>query len=83
MVGARSRPGAAGGGAMKESLGEAFPREIARVKEVLGYYREIGPAGAWAVGEIARDLQVAEIAWTEQDTVAMIRMYPTPISIVP
>lgn len=28
-----------------DTLGDALPKEMARVREVLGHYREIGPAG--------------------------------------
>ena len=28
-----------------ETLGDALPKEMARVRDVLGHYKEIGPAG--------------------------------------
>ena len=66
---------------MAESLGDRFPKEMARVLEVLGYYKESGPAAAWATTEIKRDLDAAQAAWDGQDTVAMIRIYPRLCSI--
>ncbi len=74
---AQSRPGAARGGVMAQSLGVEFPQELARVKEILGYYQESGPAAAWAAGEIKRAIAAAEVAWAEQDVVAMVKIYPT------
>jgi len=55
-----------------ETLGDALPKEIARVREVLGYYREIGPAGAIGAMFIENDLQAADRAMMSGDVVAMI-----------
>jgi hypothetical protein len=57
------------------SLGEALPAEIARVREVLGHYREIGPAGAFGAAMIEADLRVADRAMISGDVVAMIAIY--------
>lgn len=58
-----------------KSLGEAFPQEQARMRELLGYGKEIGPAGAFYCAVIEDLLQRADKAAIEQDTVAMIRIY--------
>lgn len=58
-----------------KSLGEAFPEEQARVRTVLGYYKEIGPAGAFGALMIEDVLRRADRAAIEQDTVAMLRIY--------
>jgi len=60
---------------MSESLGEAFPREQARVREILGYYKEIGPAGAFGVALIEDILRRADRAAISGDVVEMIRVY--------
>jgi hypothetical protein len=58
------------------SLGEALPREIARVRDnVLPPYLEIGPAGGFAVAMMRRDLDLASKAMIEGDLPAMIAVY--------
>ena len=57
------------------SLGEEFPREQARVREVLGYYKEIGPAGSFGAMMIEDVLRRADKAAIEGDVIAMIRIY--------
>lgn len=57
------------------SLGEAFPLEQARVRQILGYYKEIGPAGAFGAAMIEDVLRRADRAAIEQDLPAMIRIY--------
>jgi hypothetical protein len=59
-----------------ETLGDAFPKEIARNRELLKQYQEIGPSGIFGYTMILRDVEAAEKAWAEQDTVAMVRLYP-------
>ncbi len=56
------------------SLGEAYPKELARVREVLKVYEEI-PAGRFAVIMISDLLRRAEAAIARGDTVAMIELY--------
>lgn len=58
-----------------KSLGEAFPEEQARVRTVLGHYKEIGPAGAFGAAMIEDVLRRADKAAIEQDLPAMIRIY--------
>lgn len=57
------------------TLAEAYPREQARVREVLGYYKEIGPAGTFGAAMIENVLQRADQAAAEQDLAAMLRSY--------
>ncbi len=57
------------------SLGEALPVEMARVREVLGHYKEIGPAGMFGAAMIEQSLRMADQAVMSGDVVAMIRAY--------
>jgi len=58
-----------------ETLADALPREQARVREVLGYYQEIGPAGMFGAGMIKQSLQAADEAIISGDIVKMIAAY--------
>lgn len=61
---------------MADSLGEALPREMKRVRdEVMPVYAEIGPAGGIALALMRRDLDLAAKALSESDVAAMIRAY--------
>ena len=60
-----------------ESLGEALPKEMARVREVLGQYKALGPNGAFGAAFIELDLRAADQAVMSGDIVAMIRAYET------
>lgn len=55
------------------TLADALPAEMARVREVLGHYREIGPAGMFGAAMIEQDLRAADRAVMSGDVVAMIR----------
>lgn len=57
------------------TLGDDFPREQARVREVLGYFKAIGPAGAFGAAMIEDVLRRADQAAISGDVVAMIRVY--------
>ena len=58
------------------TLGEALPKEIARVRdEVLPAYLEIGAAGQLAVAMIRQQLDAASKAMVEGDLVEMIYCY--------
>lgn len=59
------------------SLAEALPLEMARVREVLGHYREIGPAGMFGAAFIEQDLQAADKAVMSGDIVQMLQAYET------
>ncbi len=56
-----------------ETLADALPKEMARVREVLGHYREIGPAGAFGAMFIEQDLRAADRAVMSGDVIAMIQ----------
>jgi hypothetical protein len=58
-----------------ETLGEAYPVEQARVRRVLGLYKELGKAGAIGCVIIEDVLRRADIAAMSGDVVQMIRMY--------
>jgi hypothetical protein len=60
---------------MSESLAEALPQEMARVREVLGLYKQIGPAGMFGVAMIEQDLREADQAVMSGDIVRMLRAY--------
>ncbi len=58
-----------------ETLGDAYPRELTRVREVLAMYKEIGPGGLFGAAMIEATLRRADKAVIEGDTVAMIAIY--------
>ena len=60
---------------MSDTLGDAFPKEQARLRVLLGYGKEIGPAGAFYCAVIEDVLRRADKAAIEGDTVAMIGIF--------
>lgn len=58
-----------------ETLGDALPKEMARVRRVLGYYKEIGPAGTFGAMMIEQSLQRADKAVISGDLAEMIAAY--------
>lgn len=58
-----------------ETLADALLEELARVREVLGHYKEIGLPGAFGAAMIEQDLRAADIAVMSGDLVGMIRAY--------
>lgn len=57
-----------------DTVGDALPREMARVRDVvMPPYIEIGPAGAFALHMMRHDLDLAAKAMAEGDVVEMIR----------
>ena len=61
---------------MTDTLGDALPREMARVRdEVLPVYRDIGPSGMFAATMMRRDLDLAAKALAEGDVVAMLAIH--------
>lgn len=62
---------------MSESLAEALSKEMARVRVVLGHYREIGPAGMFGAAFIEQDLREADNAVMSGDLARMIRAHET------
>lgn len=61
---------------MTETLGDALPKEMARVRDVvIPPYIEIGPAGAIALMLMRADLDAAARAMAEGDVAGMIHAY--------
>lgn len=61
-----------------DSLGEALPLEIARVRDrVLPLYDRLGPPGTIGAMLIRADLDEASRATISGDVVAMLRVYET------
>ena len=61
---------------MSDSLGEALPREMARVRDVvIPAYVESGVGGTFALSRMRHDLDLAAKAMIEGDVVAMLRVY--------
>lgn len=59
-----------------DTLGEALPREMARVRDkVMPVYVAIGNAGAFALAMMRRDLDDAAKAMAAGDVVEMLRVY--------
>jgi len=59
-----------------DTLGDALPREMARVRdEVMPAYIKIGPAGQFALAFMRADLDRATKALAEGDVVEMLRAY--------
>lgn len=54
------------------TLADALPQEQARVRVVLGHFKEIGPAGMFGAAMIERSLRKADMAATSGDVVAMV-----------
>jgi len=59
----------------KQTLGDALPAEMARVRTILGYYKEIGPAGSFGAAMIEQNLRFADDAVMGGDIVEMARAY--------
>jgi hypothetical protein len=61
---------------VSESLGEALPREMTRVRdEIMPMYISIGPPGAMALALMRNELDRAQKAMSEGDVIAMMRCY--------
>ena len=59
-----------------DTLVDALPKEMARVREVLGHYKALGnPAGIFGAMMIEKSLQKAGWAVVSGDVVAMIAAY--------
>lgn len=57
------------------SVGEDFPNEQARVRELLSQYREIGPNGAFGAFMIQQVLERADRAAISGDVIEILRSY--------
>ena len=60
---------------MTETLADAFMAEQKRVRELLGIYKEIGPAGTFGAIMIEQILQRADKAAMEGDLAAIMAIY--------
>jgi hypothetical protein len=59
-----------------DTLGDALPREMARVRdEVMPAYLECGAGGALTAALMRADLDIATKALAEGDVVAMLHIY--------
>ena len=57
------------------TLGEEFPKEQARVRELLGDYKRLGPNGAFGALMLEQVLRRADLAVMSGDVVAMLRSF--------
>lgn len=57
------------------SLGDAFPLEQARCRELLAQYQAIGPAGRFGYLAISAVLERADLAAISGDVIAMMRTF--------
>lgn len=64
-----------------ETLGDALPKEMARVRTILGYYKELGPVGMIGAAVIEQDLRDADQAVMSGDLVRMIHSFTVLRSI--
>lgn len=55
------------------NLIEGIHEEIDRCRTVIGYYKEVGPSGAFGAMMMEQDISRARTAIAEGDTVAMVR----------
>ncbi len=58
-----------------ETLGDAYPKEQARLRELIAEYTAIGPAGTFGRMIIEDVLKRADKAAIEGDLVAMVRVF--------
>lgn len=58
-----------------KTLADALPEEIARCREVLTQYAALGAVGRFGFAMITSDIETAEKATREGDTVGMLRAY--------
>ncbi|MFA6165405.1 MAG: hypothetical protein WC700_02230 [Gemmatimonadaceae bacterium] len=57
------------------SVGEAFPREQERVRELLIEYDKLGPVGAFGALMLRDTLARADAAMASGDVIAILRSY--------
>lgn len=57
------------------TLGDEYPKQQARLRQLLEYGREIGPAGIFYCAVIENLLKRADKAAMEQDLPSMISIY--------
>lgn len=66
---------------MSASVGEDFPIQQARVRKLIEYAREIGPAGAFYIAVCENALRQADAAAISGDPVAILAAYQEMKSI--
>lgn len=64
-----------------QSVGEDFPRQQARVREILGHFKAIGPAGMFGAALIERILQRADAAQASGDIIKILVSYNELIGV--
>lgn len=57
------------------SLGEEYPKEQMRLRELLGIYKSIGPGGIFGATMIEATLREADAAAVSGDVVRMLRAF--------
>jgi len=65
---------------MSESVGEDFPKQQARLRELLKQYQAIGPAGTFGAMSIEQALKQAEEAAIGGDIIATLKAYQNMVS---
>lgn len=55
-----------------ETLAEALPKEQARVRKILGHYKDIGEVGQFGAAMIEESLRKADQAASSGDVIAML-----------
>ena len=58
-----------------KTLGEEYPKELQRCKELLEMYKEIGAPGRFGAAMIAQVIIRSEKAQMDQDLVAMLQWF--------
>ena len=58
-----------------ETLGDALPKEQARVRALLAVYHGLGPTGAFGAAMLEKALRQADAANISGDVVALIKSY--------
>ncbi len=57
------------------TLGDDYPNEQSRVRELIGIYKSLGPVGSFGAAMLEQTLQRADQAAASGDAVAMLRAY--------
>lgn len=60
---------------MSASVGEDFPKQQARARELLSQYHQIGPAGTFGAMMIEQAMQRADKAIAGGDVIEILRSY--------
>lgn len=63
------------------TVGEDFPKQQARVRRVLGYYREVGAPGRFGVLMIEATLREAEEAQASGDILRILAAYAALVDV--